>query len=85
MTLILGAYIGHDANFCLVRDGVVVGCVEAERTTRWKHQDGLQRGVLDGFLRDVGGPIEPGGKGLPGGARRGASSGQALQPAEQAR
>lgn len=38
--LILGITGGHDANWCLVRDGVLLGAVEKERFTRRRHDTG---------------------------------------------
>lgn len=49
--VILGLYLGHDANWCILRDGVVLCHVEAERTSRKKHQKGMHRASLEGALR----------------------------------
>ncbi len=56
--IILGVYAGHDSNACLVKDGVVLGHVESERTTRMKHQQGIHRGSIEGLMRYCGAKME---------------------------
>lgn len=52
--LVLGLHFGHDSSVTVVRDGVVLGCLEVERLTRKKHCIGLTvREVLQ-LLDDVG-------------------------------
>lgn len=50
MTTILGVYLGHDSNLCIVRDGRPIKHFETERTTRVKHQGGFSARVLRSLL-----------------------------------
>ena len=38
--IVLGVSGGHDANWCMVRDGVILGAFEKERFTRRRHDSG---------------------------------------------
>ena len=53
MTLILGVYCGHDAHFCLLRDGELTHHYAADRWTRLKHSAGWRESVLETMLRDA--------------------------------
>ncbi|UTW51651.1 carbamoyltransferase [bacterium SCSIO 12827] len=39
--IVLGLHFGHDASVSVVRDGIVLNCIESERFTRAKHAIGL--------------------------------------------
>jgi carbamoyltransferase len=52
--LILGLHFGHDAAAALVRDGVVIGCIEKERHTRRKHAAILRSAQVKALLDDCG-------------------------------
>jgi carbamoyltransferase len=50
---ILGAYSGHDAHFCLLRDGVLTHHYQLDRFSRMKHSHGFDEGVLARMLADA--------------------------------
>jgi carbamoyltransferase len=54
VTTILGAYIGHDSNYAVVRDGRILRHIEAERVTRVKHQRGYNESTLQQTLKAAG-------------------------------
>ncbi|MEA2173472.1 MAG: carbamoyltransferase [Blastocatellia bacterium] len=55
--IILGISGGHDANWCVVKDGVLIGAFEKERFTRRRHDSGEVISFLDRTLKHLG--IEP--------------------------
>jgi carbamoyltransferase len=52
--IVLGLSGGHDGNWCLVADGVVLGAYEKERFTRVKHDGGEVLSLVPGTLADLG-------------------------------
>lgn len=48
---VLGLYLGHDSNFCIVQDGEPLRHFETERSTRIRHQSGFHAGVLQRLLQ----------------------------------
>ena len=52
--VILGLSGGHDGNWCVVADGVVLGAYEKERFTRVKHDGGEVVSLVPTTLRDLG-------------------------------
>ncbi|MGY2026973.1 carbamoyltransferase C-terminal domain-containing protein [Nocardia gipuzkoensis] len=52
--LILGITGGHDANWCVVRDGEVLGAFEKERFSRVRHSPGNVMEYLPGTLARLG-------------------------------
>ena len=53
-TRILSFYFGHDANMCLLEDGVPVLVLEKERVSRIKHDQGHMMDIIDPALDHVG-------------------------------
>jgi carbamoyltransferase len=51
---ILGLSGGHDANWCIVRDGVLLGAFEKERFTRQRHDAGEVVSLIGPSLRFLG-------------------------------
>lgn len=52
--IILGIHFGHDASVSVVRDGVVLNCIERERLTRAKHAIGITINEIEAALSDTG-------------------------------
>lgn len=52
--IILGISGGHDANWCVVRDGVLLGAFEKERFTRRRHDSGEVVSLIEPTLRFLG-------------------------------
>jgi carbamoyltransferase len=52
--IVLGVSGGHDANWCVVRDGVVLGAYEKERFTGVRHDGGEVTGLIPQTLRYLG-------------------------------
>jgi carbamoyltransferase len=52
--IVLGISGGHDANWCVVRDGVLLGAFEKERFTRTRHDGGEVVGLVEPSLRQLG-------------------------------
>lgn len=51
---ILALYFGHDANLCLLEDGVPVLVLEKERVSRVKHDQGHMMNLIEPALAHVG-------------------------------
>lgn len=52
--IILGVYGGHDSNFCVVKDGVILRHIEAERVSRKKHQRGFHKAAMQAVFDAAG-------------------------------
>ena len=52
--IVLGVCGGHDANWCIVRDGVILGAFEKERFSRVRHDSGEVLSLIGKTLNYVG-------------------------------
>lgn len=52
--IVLGITGGHDANWCVVRDGILIGAFEKERFSRVRHSPGRVMGYIPETLARLG-------------------------------
>ena len=52
--VVLGICGGHDANWCVFKDGKLIGAFEKERFSRIRHDDGYIMDLVDETLAKLG-------------------------------
>lgn len=52
--VVLGICGGHDANWCVFKDGKLIGAFEKERFSRIRHDEGYVMDLVDKTLENLG-------------------------------